>query len=113
MLEWTHAGVDYNLAGNGGEECVNFLTQSQIWLETTVFTILALAEMAITYPMLSLPEPLPRGRIDQSTRRFLLAATCLSFGIELGFKFATQQVIWLLNPCHVVTLMQASCTVVR
>lgn len=34
---------------------------------------------------------------------FLLAFTCV-YGIEIGYKFSTRQFIFLLNPCHLLTL---------
>ena len=28
------------------------------------------------------------------------------FGMEVAYKFATKQLIWLLNPCHVTSFVQ-------
>jgi len=36
----------------------------------------------------------------------LLVSLSFCFGIEVGYKFASKQLIWLLNPCHVTSLVQ-------
>lgn len=36
----------------------------------------------------------------------LVILLALLWGMEIGFKFASRTVIYLLNPCHVTTLIQ-------
>lgn len=108
MLEWTYSGVDHTLAGNGGIECRDFIPYHQKVIESVLYTGLGLAEMYFTYPYCKLPKTLPPTRTDRAGRRILLLIMCLTFGVEMGFKFATKQVIWILNPCHLVTMIQVS-----
>jgi len=46
-------------------------------------------------------------RILSSQRRtYLLVILTLVFGIEIGFKLQSKQMIFCFNPCHIFTVMQ-------
>ncbi|GFN85946.1 transmembrane protein 164 [Plakobranchus ocellatus] len=125
-LDWTYKGVDHSFPGNGGPECRDFLSLSQRYWESLAASLVAILALVLAYPRLRLP---PRTRpCDPSScksgtktsatvaevatvyepvgKRILLLLMCLTFGIELGFKFATRQMIWIGNPCHLATMMQ-------
>jgi len=107
FLLWAYAGVNNTLAGNGGPDCIAFIPPLQRALETVLFTMVGLIEMYIAYPHVRLQAmPVVPSTMHRTGRRVLIAIMCLMFGIELGFKFATRQMIWILNPCHIVTMIQ-------
>ncbi|KAG7208321.1 hypothetical protein KM043_014557 [Ampulex compressa] len=43
---------------------------------------------------------------DRVGRRVLLIIMSLVFGMEIGFKFSSRTVIYILNPCHITTVLQ-------
>ena len=115
MLDITHivdilyGGVDFTLPGNGGKECVEYLTLKQRIVETVVYELFTIFVFYNILGKVSMPKELAVYRDGTGAgKRFLLVLLCLVFGIEIGFKFATKQVIFLLNPCHVVTAIQVS-----
>jgi len=107
LFSWAYAGVNNTLAGNGGPDCVAAVPPLQRALETILFTGIGLLEIYVAYPRVRLQAtPVVPSTMHRAGRRILIAFMCLTFGIELGFKFATRQMIWILNPCHIVTMIQ-------
>ncbi|ESO09742.1 hypothetical protein HELRODRAFT_183886 [Helobdella robusta] len=125
MLAWTYSGVNFSIPGTGGPECVDYLSSRQKILET--FLVLLVSSLQIWYMMPCLGPRKVLNNNDQNgvvndhsqltdvsiknyspplLKQILLLLLSLVFGIELGFKLSTRQFIWILNPCHVVTIIQ-------
>ncbi|KAB5548627.1 hypothetical protein PHYPO_G00057770 [Pangasianodon hypophthalmus] len=113
LLDWMYGGVDPRFEGNGGPECAAFLPPRQRACESLVFVLLSVAEVIVSARHISVSRAhreavrdTRRHKEDSLGKNLLLAALCITFGVEVGFKFATRTVIYLLNPCHVVTMIQ-------
>ena len=114
MFEWAYSGVDHTLPGNGGQECVDYLSLRQRMVESFFATVFAIFVMWKGWQNLTFPRIPPEDiKPDASGKRLLLVVLCLVFGVELGFKFATRQMIYLLNPCHLATIIQVDLQLYR
>lgn len=116
LMDWMYGGVDPSFEGNGGPECAAFLPWEQRLLESLVFTTMGILEIVVSLQKVrrstarEAADLLAQSRLKEESwgRNLLLVTLCLTFGLEVGFKFASRTVIYLLNPCHVVTMMQVT-----
>jgi len=100
-------GLNFSIPGEGGAECVNFLDTSQRVFETILFFSMSVALAIISVKGLKFTSLTNNNESPvKSENQFLLLIFAMVFGIELGFKLANRQMIWLLNPCHMITMLQ-------
>lgn len=113
LLDWLYGGVDPKFEGNGGPECAAFLAPQQRIGESFIMVLISIVEVVVALRKINICKELkeiakdgPRTKQDSFGKNLLLVALCMTFGVEVGFKFATKTVIYLLNPCHVMTMVQ-------
>ncbi|KAJ8348526.1 hypothetical protein SKAU_G00271150 [Synaphobranchus kaupii] len=113
LLDWVYGGVDPKFEGNGGPECAAFLSPQQRINESLVMIFISIIEVVLALRKINISKELKeiaknggKAKEDSLGKNLLLVALCMTFGVEVGFKFATKTVIYLLNPCHVVTMVQ-------
>ncbi|KAK3872205.1 hypothetical protein Pcinc_022709 [Petrolisthes cinctipes] len=106
MLDWCAGGVDPSIPGNGGPSCAGFLSVHRRLCETLLGCAISLLYFYWGYSYITYPSSYKFVRKDRGGKRALLVLVSLVFGVEIGFKFATKQLIYLLNPCHVTTAIQ-------
>ncbi|CAG01571.1 unnamed protein product [Tetraodon nigroviridis] len=113
LLDWVYGGVDPKFEGNGGPECAAFLSPQQRTIESLIIVLVSLVEVGVALKKIGTSRDLgavgedhPKAKEDSLGKNLLLVALCMTFGMEVGFKFATKTVIYLLNPCHVITMVQ-------
>jgi len=102
---WMVAGVDLNLPGNGGGlECAGYRSIERKVIESSVMLGLA---VFLTAWSLRRIKRIPLANLPPSAwTQLWLVAFSVMFGIQIGFKFSTLQLVYLLSPCHMVTAFQ-------
>lgn len=105
--EVLYGGIQPDIPGHGGEECAAYLTKKTMIFETLLSTFMMLVVGAFAVKTYTIPKAFP-ARDDFLAKRALLVLLCLVFGIEIGYKICSKQVLYLLNPCHVLTVAEVN-----
>lgn len=107
--DWAMGGVNKTVPRNAGPECAEFLDPTYRLIETAIVLVAMVLTFVWSYRRIKLPTPTSYGaRRDRGGRRTLLVLMSLIWGMEIGYKFSSRTVIYLLNPCHVTTALQVS-----
>lgn len=104
---WAFDGVNSSIPRNTGPECVNYLSTARHIVESLL--IIPAGMLILKYGMSKLP-PLHinyngTDRIVFGKQLLLITMTFL-LGLEMGFKLCTRTAIYILNPCHITSMMQ-------
>lgn len=105
MMEWAYSGVNLSVPRNAGPECAEYLSPQRRWVESVIILSASVAALVWSWGRLQVPEAVYVRR-DRGGRRLLLVLMSLIWGMEIGYKFSSSTVIYLLNPCHITTAMQ-------
>lgn len=110
LADWSLGGIDFDLAGNGGLECRDHVTVSRRLMETCLgmgVPLFGYFGHKLISKETSKEEATTQLNAQYSPVRLaLLVSLSFVFGIEVGYKFATKSLIWLMNPCHVTSVLQ-------
>ena len=100
-----YGGIKPDIPGHGGEECAAYLSKKTMIFETMLSTFMMVVVGCFAIITYSMPKAFPM-RDDFIMKKVLLVLLCLVFGIEIGYKICSRQVLYLLNPCHVITIAE-------
>ena len=119
FLDMTYGGVNFTGPGNnGGSHCRDHVTNEHRVVETIIGLAVSLGSglIGLNWPFSQaslknnnnnndvMHQGQRKQRYSYSVGRVLLLVVhTFVFGIEVGFKFASRSLIFLLNPCHVST----------
>lgn len=104
---WTYDGVNASIPRNTGPECIQYLSTIRHVIESAV--LIPIAIITFQYGISKLPslninyDGLNRIVVG---KQLLLITMAVLLGLEMGFKLCTRTAIYILNPCHVTSILQ-------
>ena len=110
VLDVLYGGIRPEIPGHGGVECASYLSKSTMIFETLLSTSMMIVVGVFGVFTYSMPKIFPPEK-NYNAKKLLLIFLCLVFGIEIGYKICSRQVLYLLNPCHVLTVIEVSDTI--
>ena len=96
---------------SGGPKCQSHLPLYMKLSENVVVALYMMFLYAWTFRTLtrvtdSTVEKMRKRDETSASKKFVLAAFCLVFGMQLAYKVISKRLIFLLNPCHALSIAQ-------
>ncbi|XP_044751240.1 transmembrane protein 164 isoform X2 [Coccinella septempunctata] len=105
-MDWVYDGVNTTVPRNAGPECAAYMNPTWRKIETTFLLLFAIKLFDWSRKRISLSPMVYEKREMRNSKILLLVVMCVIWGMEIGYKFSSRTVIYLLNPCHVTTAIQ-------
>ncbi|TRY69406.1 hypothetical protein TCAL_08891, partial [Tigriopus californicus] len=108
---WCMGGVNWHDPEEGGPECLNHVSEFHRRVEIGIGVVVTLLSLWIGVRTCQGQDQIvhskrPRGPYSPSGGKMLLLVLfTLIFGIEVGYKFTSGHIIYLLYPCHVNSIL--------
>ncbi|VDK88032.1 unnamed protein product [Litomosoides sigmodontis] len=119
---WDRAlgGINYSIPEVGGPQCVEFLPLWQRIAETLILVPLGIYGIIISSRNLEPLDFSTSAKVLSSTKKgsalfssdknlvrySIIALYCFIFGSEIIYKLTRRVAIFILNPCHIATIVQ-------
>lgn len=100
-----YGGIRADIPGHGGAECAAYLSKNTMILETLLSTSMMITVGVFGFFTYTMPQIIPSEKCS-TMKKLLLILLCLVLGVEFGYKMCSRQVLYLLNPCHVITVIE-------
>ena len=89
-----------------GQRCVAFLSKGQLLFETLLGTALVVLFSLCGAKTYTLPAKVASAGKDPLFKKVLLVVLSVVFAIEIVYIVCSRQLLYLLNPCHVCTVLE-------
>ena len=105
LQEVWSSGIDWSLPGNGGPECAAYLSPKRKTYEFIAGMTLAVASLIVGAFLHERPKYGPI-KTNVGMTYLLLVSMAFTYLAEIGYKFYTNQAIFIFNPCHCLCVVQ-------
>lgn len=107
---WVYDGVNASIPRNTGPECAEYLTLHRKLIESVIVVTICVCSLkwGISNARPIVVPKMPAYNKITTGKQILLIGMTFTLGLELGFKLASRTVIYILNPCHVTSMIQVN-----
>lgn len=91
--------------GHGGVKCAAYLSSETKITETCISTVIIMMWLIYGIKRTTLPSQPPPESVHL-WKKPLLALLSVIFGLEIGYKITSGQLLYILNPCHLITVVE-------